>query len=68
VRAQQGARRDDLHRPARARQPGGRWQRTVSFTCPAARDAVETGGEVALFTGAAFPDDATAAVTCTVVP
>jgi len=36
----------------------------VTFTCPAARDAVETGGSFAIYTASVFPDDAPAAVTC----
>lgn len=37
----------------------------VTFTCPAARDAMETGGGYALYTGAAFPEDKGDVVTCT---
>jgi hypothetical protein len=38
----------------------------ITFKCPAARDAFEPGGKVSLYTGAAFPGDGDAAVTCTV--
>ena len=37
---------------------------TVTFTCPAARDATEPGGRYALYTGAAVDGDASAQVTC----
>lgn len=36
----------------------------VTFTCPAARDATETGGRVTLYTAPVYPDDAAAQVTC----
>src|SRR5262249_32046572 len=36
----------------------------VTFTCPAARDAVETGGTYGLYTAPVFEDDAAAAVSC----
>ena len=38
-----------------------------SFTCPAPRPDGEPGGQVSLFTGAAFPEDAAATVSCTVL-
>ena len=38
---------------------------TVTFTCPAARDAAEPGGGYALYTGALFPDDPAKTVSCT---
>jgi hypothetical protein len=37
----------------------------VTFPCPAARDAIEVGGKYALYTGATWPEDAAAPVTCT---
>jgi hypothetical protein len=37
---------------------------TLRFTCPAARDAVETGGTYGWLTGPLFPDDARADITC----
>lgn len=40
--------------------------KTFTFTCPAARDSVETGGRVTLYTGPVFTGDADARVTCTV--
>jgi hypothetical protein len=36
----------------------------VTFTCPAARDAVETGGTYSLYTAPVFEDDAAQTVTC----
>lgn len=41
---------------------------TISFKCPAARDASEPGGAVALYDGAAYPGDGTTNVKCVVVP
>jgi len=37
---------------------------TVTFDCPAARDAGEPGGGYALYTGALFPDDAAVPIAC----
>ena len=39
---------------------------TITFKCPAARDAFEPGGKVTLYSGAVFPDDAAAPVICVV--
>ena len=40
-----------------------------NFKCPAARDASEPGGHVAVYGGAVFPDaDAAGGMTCTIVP
>ena len=36
----------------------------VTFMCPAARDAVETGGTYGLYTAPVFEDDPAAAVIC----
>jgi hypothetical protein len=36
----------------------------VTFTCPAARDSVETGGAYGLYYGALIPEDADVAPTC----
>jgi hypothetical protein len=36
----------------------------VTFTCPAGRDSVETGGAYALYGGAVFADDKAATITC----
>jgi hypothetical protein len=41
---------------------------TVSFTCPAAREGVETGGLYSVFVAPMVPDDDTGSVTCGVVP
>jgi hypothetical protein len=38
---------------------------TITFTCPAARDATEPGGGYALYTGPIFTDDMAQTVTCT---
>lgn len=38
----------------------------VTFKCPSARDTLETGGKYALYSAAIWPEDETAAVTCTV--
>ena len=38
--------------------------KNVSFTCPSARDEIETGGVYSLLTGPLFPDELTAEVTC----
>jgi hypothetical protein len=37
----------------------------VTFTCPSARDTVETGGRFALYVGPAFNDDSAVPVNCT---
>jgi hypothetical protein len=37
---------------------------TVTFNCPAGKDATEVGGHYAIYTGALNPGDATVAVTC----
>jgi hypothetical protein len=39
---------------------------SAKFTCPAKRDSSEPGGLYSLYTGALFPDDAAADVTCAV--
>ncbi len=57
-----------VHAEALASQAVSAGTSTVSFTCPAARDAQEPGGAVALYDGAAYPGDAAAKVKCTVVP
>jgi hypothetical protein len=36
----------------------------INYTCPAARDSVETGGSYAIFTAPLFPGDKAAVVTC----
>ncbi len=36
----------------------------VTFTCPASRDSVETGGTYGIYTTPVFEDDASAVVTC----
>ncbi|MSP60808.1 MAG: hypothetical protein EXR72_10795 [Myxococcales bacterium] len=36
----------------------------VTFTCPAARDAVETGGRFSLYAAPVYPGDAAAAIHC----
>jgi hypothetical protein len=41
---------------------------TVSFTCLAAREGVETGGPYSVFVAPMVPDDDTGSVTCGVVP
>lgn len=38
---------------------------TVTFTCPPARDAIEVGGQYALYTAPAFAPDGRLPVTCT---
>lgn len=38
---------------------------SVTFTCPAKRDSTEPGGLYSLYTGALFPEDDSADVTCT---
>ncbi len=38
----------------------------LSMICPPARGADEAGGQFSVFTGPAFPDDASTKVTCTV--
>jgi hypothetical protein len=41
---------------------------TIStFTCPAARDATEIGGQLAIYTAPVYTPDGTSAVTCTVL-
>ncbi len=40
--------------------------RDVSLTCPAPKFG-EAGGQISVFTGAAFPDDRTAGLTCTLL-
>jgi hypothetical protein len=37
---------------------------SISFTCPAKRDATEPGGLFAIYSGALFPEDDAAEVTC----
>lgn len=39
----------------------------VSFSCPSARDSVESGGQYTLFNGALFPEQATTTITCVTV-
>ena len=39
----------------------------VTFTCPAARDPMEPGGRVTLYTAPVYPDDAASPVTCTIL-
>ncbi len=38
----------------------------LTFTCPAARDTTEVGGNFSVYTAAVYPGDPTVAVTCTV--
>jgi hypothetical protein len=52
---------------ALANEPVDESGANVSFVCPSARDASEPGGGYALYTGALFPDDAAAQITCTVM-
>ena len=40
----------------------------IKVTCPAAKSATEPGGKLSIYQGAAFNDDATAAVTCVITP
>jgi Lysyl oxidase len=37
---------------------------SVTFTCPEARDATETGGKYSLYTGPVFPEDEATPITC----
>ncbi len=41
-------------------------QKDVSFTCPTARDEIETGGVYSFMTGPLFPSEKTAPVSCVV--
>ena len=43
-------------------------QKDIVFTCPAARDSLETGGAYSFLTGALFPEEETVNVTCRGLP
>jgi hypothetical protein len=60
-----GAGTDCVHRDARANTVVQGIPTLVTMTCPAARDATETGGQLAIYTTPAYAPDGALAVTCT---
>jgi len=51
---------------AAASSPVEKGGTTFTFRCPAARDAVEPGGRVSLYSAQVFPDDNKLAITCAI--